>query len=181
MIKNINVNEADFIRFNKFVINRLSKSKVATTTDKLKHLALWFIIGLALTAMFRGNANSIFYFHWQTGLFTAIPFVLFIAFIIFNSKRLEKKLLPNSNGLMLGDKELKFCDSGITDTSSLGYSFYKWKAVREVVINDGDLYIFLDKTLAEIIPYSSFSDANEIDQLVCFIEERSCNKQSQTN
>lgn len=77
---------------------------------------------------------------------------------------------------MVGESKIEFCGKGITDTTLLGVSFYKWEAVEDVVENDGAVYIFLDKMLAEILPASSFKDTEERTELIDYVKSKMYNK-----
>ncbi|MCF4009941.1 YcxB family protein [Rheinheimera sp. UJ63] len=63
------------------------------------------------------------------------------------------------------EKKPEFGTDGITEINSLGNCFYKWESVESVEDNSGDLYIFLDKLFALIIPAASFSSDTEKAEL----------------
>lgn len=161
MNKNVTITEADYHKYNKFACKRLQSSSSSYRTVLLKNVLLWFLIGLIIISIFRGNPISVREFHWPTALGVAVPFILIIIFVTFNIKKFQRSAIPNANGLLLGERLLEFNEDGIKDTCSLGTTFYKWKAVEDICSNDSDIYIFVDKLLAQIIPSSSFDNDKE--------------------
>ena len=86
-------------------------------------------------------------------------------------RKLRQSSTPNENGLMLGEKTIEFATAGITEINPLGRCFYKWESVEALAENNGDLYIFLDKLLALIIPASSFSSDIEKAELQSIVKK----------
>lgn len=82
---------------------------------------------------------------------------------------------------MIGESKVEFCDKGITDTTSLGVSFYKWEAVEDVVENNGAVYVFLDKMLAEIFPSPTFKDSSERTEFIGYVKSKMHNKSLHQN
>ena len=78
-----------------------------------------------------------------------------------NMKKIEQGSVPKDGGLVVGKRLLEFGDEGIKDTCELGHFFYKWKAVHEIVSNNGSIYLFIDGLLAQIIPKNSFKNESE--------------------
>ena len=71
---------------------------------------------------------------------------------------------PKEDGIMLGDKTIEISEEGIRETQTLTQSFYSWTCVESVEENKGDLYLFLDNTLALIIPKTAFSSVKEKEE-----------------
>jgi hypothetical protein len=176
MIKITNISEDDFLSYSKFAISRLSETKPQSYKQMLINIASWMVIGFVLMYLFKKNSLDLPSFHWPTALLIAVPFLFLIGVFFYNLKNIQKKLLPNSNGLMIGESKIEFCDKGITDTTSLGVSFYKWEAVEDVVENNGAVYVFLDKMLAEIFPASTFKDSGERTELIDYVKNKMHNK-----
>jgi hypothetical protein len=83
---------------------------------------------------------------------------------------MERNSTPKENGLMLGKRTIEIDESGIKDISNLGTSIYKWEALEEVVKHEGNVYLFLDTVLAQIIPYSAFKNQDEMEEFATQIE-----------
>ena len=62
---------------------------------------------------------------------------------------------------MIGEKTIDYHSDGINETNHLGSCFYKCNAIEAIVENKGDLYIFVEKLLAVIIPANSFENEAE--------------------
>ncbi|BFM12469.1 hypothetical protein R50072_26220 [Simiduia litorea] len=77
--------------------------------------------------------------------------------------------MPSENGLMLGKRKIAFNESGITDSSHLGVSVYRWEALQGVEQYRGNVYLFLDTMLAQIFPASSFENSADRESFVEFI------------
>ena len=85
--------------------------------------------------------------------------MLFVIFaLLYNQQRYANALIPNEDGLVLGHKKLLFDEDGITEMSSFGTGFYKWRAVEAFEENEGEYYIFVDRAIAIIVPENAFTD-----------------------
>ncbi|WP_390591190.1 YcxB family protein [Simiduia litorea] len=108
-------------------------------------------------------------FHWPSGLAVVCPLVIFVFAYVRNLKEMERKSMPSENGLMLGKRKIAFNESGITDSSHLGVSVYRWEALQGVEQYRGNVYLFLDTMLAQIFPASSFENSADRESFVEFI------------
>ncbi|KDC53182.1 YcxB family protein [Pseudoalteromonas fuliginea] len=99
-----------------------------------------------------------------------MPFLILIIVFLYNNYKLKEQSIPNENGVMIGNKKIEFQADGICETNHLGSYFYKWQAVEAMEENKGDLYIFVDKLLALIIPASTFTNEAEKEELKAFIK-----------
>ncbi len=157
MIKTITVTKTDYLNFTNYAFNRLCESQPKGAVEFIKNVILWCIAAIAFMFVFQIDSISLSSFHWPSAAITALPFVVFIVAYSSNMRKLRQSSIPNENGLMLGEKTIEFSADGITEKTQCGSFFYKWESVGSVEDNNGDLYIFLDKLLALIIPSASFS------------------------
>lgn len=166
MIKEITVTADDYKRYCKFAIARSTpvKDEAKGLKPFLVNLIIWFVIAVVLVSVFQSKDFSLSKFHWPTALLTLLPFLVFIGVFISYLKKIEKNSKPKENGLMLGKRVIEINDSGIKDTNSFGSSLYKWQALEEVVTHEGNVYLFLDTMLAQIIPSSAFENEAEIEE-----------------
>ena len=173
MIKEITVTEDDYKRYCKFAIARSTPEKKEEKGLKpfLVNLAIWFVIAAAFFSVFQSKEFSLSKFHWPTALVTSLPFLVFIGAFISYLKKIEANSIPKENGPMLGNRVIEINDSGIKDTNSFGSSIYKWQALEEIVIHEGNVYLFLDTMLAQIIPSSSFENQDEMEEFTKHVEK----------
>ncbi|RUO38613.1 hypothetical protein CWE13_02920 [Aliidiomarina shirensis] len=165
MIKTIRVTKTDYLNFANYAYKRLCPPQAKGGIGFIKSMIMWCILAIAFMFAFQINSLSISSFHWPSAAMAAIPFVVFIFAYANNMRKLHQSSIPNENGLMLGEKTIEFGTDGITEINTLGKCFYKWESVESVEDNNGDLYIFLDKLLALIVPASSFSSDIEKAEL----------------
>lgn len=171
MIKEVAVTRQDFRTYSKFACSRLTAPENRGWKPLALNTTMWFVIAFVLVAVFRSTDFSLSLFHWPTAVATAVPFVVLIIAFVANLRRLEKSSIPKENGLMLGKRTIEIDESGIKDSSALGTSAYKWQAVEEIVEHEGNVYLFLDAIQAQVIPASSFSNREEVEDFVKHVKE----------
>lgn len=109
--------------------------------------------------------------HWPSAVIGAAPFLLLLCAYLFNVSKFKKLTIPNENGIVLGGKTLEFTPDGIKENSSLGHSFFAWTSVEEITENKGNIYIFIDKLYAVIVPASAFNAVEEAEEFKALIEK----------
>lgn len=135
-------------------------------------MILWFVVAIILTALFQLRGELMPFFHWPSALIASIPLLAVFLGIYLVFRSYQKSMSPNDNGFVLGEKTIEFSDAGIKESGTYGYSFFLWDVVEDVVENQDDLYIFIDKLYAVIIPGDSFPSKSEKEGLKQAIEER---------
>ena len=165
MIKTVTITKQDYLEYSDFAVKRLCVPKNQKNSGFLKNMIIWFVLAFAYMMVFQIKPISFSDFHWQSALITAIPFLIFIVAFLYETNKFKKLSIPNENGVMIGEKKLEFQSDGIMETYHLGSCFYKWEAIEAIEENKGDLYIFVDKLLALIIPANSFSSESEKSEL----------------
>ena len=171
MIKTITVTKTDYLNFTNYAFKRLCAPLPKGGAGFMKNMIIWCISAIAFMFVFQIDSLSLSGFHWPSAAIAALPFVVFIVAYSSNMRKLRQSSTPNENGLMLGEKTIEFGTDGITEINPLGKCFYKWESVESVEDNNGDLYIFLDKLLALIIPASSFSSDTEKAELQSIVKK----------
>lgn len=167
MIIEITVTKDDYTKFCKFAVDRISSPK-GNKNDRVKSLfsnvVIWLAIAFVSFSIFQSNEINFSQFHWPSALITTIPFLVFISTFLGYLSKVKLNALPNENGLMLGERTIEIDESGIRDTNSFGTSLYKWKSLHEVAVHKGNVYLFLDTMLAQIIPSSAFENEDEAEE-----------------
>jgi len=171
MIKTVTVTKTDYVNFTNYAFKRLSASQPKGGTGFIKNMIIWCISAIAFMFVFQMDSISLSSFHWPSAAIAALPFVVFIAAYAINMRELRQLSTPKENALMLGEKTIELAPAGITEINPGGSCFYKWNSVESVEDNNGDLYIFLDKLLAVIIPASSFSSDIEKADLQSIVKK----------
>lgn len=161
MIIEVSVTKDDYLTFCKFTIARVTSFQGAKKSDKAKsfivNLVVWAVIAFTSFSIFQSKEISFAKFHWPSALAASAPLLLFIAAILAYLSKAKSNSLPKENGPTLGKRVIEINDRGIRDTNSFGTCLYKWTSLDEVVLHEGNVYLFLDTMLAQIIPSSTFS------------------------
>ncbi|WP_404408120.1 YcxB family protein [Pseudidiomarina marina] len=165
MVKTININEKDYLAYTTYAFKRLSGSQQQKGAAFIKTVAIWCILAIAFMFMFRINSISLSSFHWPSAALTTLPFMAFIIVYFVNMHKLQKSSIPNENGMILGEKTIEFKSEGIIEIGSLSKCFYKWESIGSLEENNGDIYLFVDKLIALIIPARYFSSDVEKEEL----------------
>jgi len=170
MIKSVTITKQDFMDYSQFAVKRLCKPENPKSSEFIKNMLIWFVITVIFMTVFQIKSVSFSDFHWQSGLIVAVPFSIFLFAFLYNINKFKKLSIPNENGVMIGEKTIEFQTDGINETNHLGSCFYKWEAVESIEEHKGDLYIFVDKLLALIIPANSFATDAEKDELKALVQ-----------
>ena len=174
MIKSVTITKQNFMDYSQFALKRLCNPEAPKSpkgSGFLKNMIVWFVTTVIFMAIFQIKSVSFSDFHWQSALIVAVPFSIFLFAFIYNINTFKKLSIPNENGVMIGEKTIEFQTDGIKETNNLGNSFYRWEAVEAIEEHKGDLYIFIDKLLALIIPANSFSSEAEKDELKALVQK----------
>jgi len=173
MIKSIKITEKNYLDYSDFALKRLfkDKSKVKQAGGFLKNMIVWFVVTIIFMAIFQIKSINFASFHWQSSLITAVPFIIFIFAFLFNIKKCKRLSVPRENGLLIGNRTIELKPEGINEINSFGHSFYKWECVEALEENEGDIYIFVDKLLALIIPSEFFSTKAEKEELKALVQK----------
>ena len=171
MIKSINITKQNYLDYSDFAVKRLLKSETKKGSGFLKNMILWFVLAVIFMTVFQIKSIPFSSFHWQSALITATPLVIFIFAFLFNINKFKRLAIPKEDGLMLGNKTIEFQSEGINEINSFGHCFYKWEIVDALEENKGNIYIFVDKVLALIIPSESFSTSVEKEELKLLVQK----------
>lgn len=111
--------------------------------------------------VFQAITNKQFSIDWVSAAIGALPLLLFIIVYALNMIKLQNLIHPKKDGILLGEKTIEISEEGINEKHSLSHSFYSWDCIESILENQGDIYLFLDKMLALIIPATAFSSEAE--------------------
>lgn len=163
--------KADFINFTKFVGNkRLKNADENKIHSFLKNMVLWAVLTVLFLTFFQFQSIRLSDFHLMSGLMVGFPLFVFIVGYIIHSFKLRNACLPSENGIFLSNKVLHLDEQGLTCSCKEMTTQYQWSAFVDVDENQGDVYLFVDTMMAEIVPAASFADDNERTAFVEFVK-----------
>lgn len=165
------ITKQDYMAFWKYAYSRLAGNKQGSRKIMIKNIVLWAINTVIILSIIDHNTSYLDSFHWPSALITAIPLLLIMFFASYHFKKMQKLSIPEESGLLFGDREIVIDDTGITETSDFGASYYKWTAVDFVEEVEGNIYVFFDHILGYIFPDSCFSNDNERQELMGIIRQ----------
>ncbi|MFQ3249278.1 MAG: hypothetical protein ACI9O6_001082 [Glaciecola sp.] len=152
-----------FKEYSKYAFKRVSDKK-SQKGAFLINFVIWFFAVIFFMLTIQSFTNEKFSIDWSSAAFGAILPLIFVVNFVFNMIKLQRQMQPKEDGIMLGDKTIEISEEGIRETQTLTQSFYSWTCVESVEENKGDLYLFLDNTLALIIPKTAFSSVKEKEE-----------------
>lgn len=171
MIKVVNITKKDYLEYSKFALNRVCKSNNQGTFGFFKSMIIWCVLTISFMVVFQIKSINLPSLHWQSVVLTAGVFSIVVIGYLFNINKFKKRATPNENGVMLGEKTIEFRPDGISETNRLGNCFYKWEAVEAIEEHNDNVYIFIDKLLALIVPASAFTSSEDKLQLKALLQK----------
>jgi hypothetical protein len=163
--KQVTVTAEDYVKFCSVAYNRVTK-KVHNKWSFLKNFLIWCITTIVMMIIFQLMDFSLTPFHKPTAFLVATPLVLLIALLQSIFKNIQKSARPGEDSILIGQRTVEFSDEGFVQKDELNVSFIKWSALKELYEDGGDLYLFIDKALAFIIPASTFENDAERATLI---------------
>ncbi|MEQ5315622.1 YcxB family protein [Providencia vermicola] len=161
----VSLNRTDYIRFSRYCFKNKYFSKKKTSSLPFTLFIFVFIVACA----------SAFRYFQATLPIIFISFLLAVLlFITFTLRIVQSfnKAIPDDDGFLFIEREYRFDDEGMHETSNQGSSSIKWSAVQ-FIRTDGDLlYLFLDRVYAVIIPARSFTSEQESQQFILFVKSK---------
>lgn len=177
----INVTKEDFFTFSRYACSLLSSAKSTNNKSFIINFVFWIVFILGLFWAFNDFNLQFPPFHWPTAILTSTPFILYSLYFINNMQNIEQRAVSKEDGIIVGKHTLEFNSEGILDTCEFGHSFYKWIAVQDIISNKGNIYIFYDKLLGQIIPKSSFKNESEHNELMHNLKQMHKAKNTENN
>lgn len=170
MIKTFQTTKDDYSTYAKLAVARFRKDR--NILGVKPGLAIWFLTVVVLLFLFRITGFSLSAIHWPTALAVALPLLIISIVSVISGESIARVFYPKKDGLIIGQKTIELDDEGISDSSNLCNSFFKWSAFDEVVNYDGNVYILLGDMRALIFPESCFTSDAEREELYTFAKDR---------
>lgn len=154
---------ADWQRFHRYLLHRKQKTlKGFVSGGARNHLVVFVLLALIFMTLFAYLDRV----HWPTAFFVGTVAIVVMALFLINLLRLQRALAPSEGGPFVGRHRFVFDSQGI-HTAGDGYrSFHEWRIVKAVTRNDGLIMLFLDTTLAFILPEERLTAPDEVFDLV---------------
>jgi hypothetical protein len=168
--KKISISKECYLEFSAYAIKRVCAPKSSSKSFWF-NLILWCALTIIIMTIMQIDKVDLEKLHWPSAVIGAAPFLLLLCAYLFNVSKFKKLTIPNENGIVLGGKTLEFTPDGIKENSSLGHSFFAWTSVEEITENKGNIYIFIDKLYAVIVPASAFNAVEEAEEFKALIEK----------
>lgn len=170
----VEMTREDFIAYNTFTCGRINNAASWHNAKygMLYNFCLWLGIVLFFTFAFQLEAFD-GPFHWPSGIAVGIVFFALYAFNLYFAKKYQNKIFPRENGVVLGEKEIELSEMGVSEVGRLSRSEFNWEGFREVAEYQGHVYLYLEPTMAVIIPASTFKEESDLKQFLEAVEKLS--------
>jgi uncharacterized membrane protein len=166
----------DYLDFISFVRNRSVMVTSQNRTPFIRRLVT-FIISLLIGI---GVAVSINLFGGKIHLPSAIgaavlTFVIVVSVIYWQLKKFQNDTLPQPGGSVLGNHLYQFHDDAIHINAPYGTTQLVWRAVMSLEETPAHFFLFIDRSVAFILPKRSFADESAEAQFKAMVTEQ-CRK-----
>lgn len=168
----VNLNDDDYIAFNKYVLLNNPASRKNINKTKRSGPIMFYSIGIAVFIL----SHDFTFFLIEMALITVISIVW-----VMNSDKIYAKSVENNikNFMKEGeapynDKEsvITFNNETFDEISKNIDSKTKYSIVKKVAVTEEAVYIFINATRAYILPTRIFSDNEEKEKFIEFINSK---------
>jgi len=170
----IDVQINDYLAFVSFVRERSATD--ASPNPHLRRLVTFiisFLIGATMLVLLNLFGGKI---HLPSAIGAAVvTFSIVLSVMYWQLKKLQKNTLPQPDGSVLGNHLYQICDDAIIITSSYGTTKLIWRAVKSLEETPTHFFLFIDRSVAFILPKRSFADESVKSQFTAIVTER-CGK-----
>ncbi len=160
MTLNFTFTKEDYITFSTYTYQKLCKSN-NKPVKVIVNMLIWCVLTIVFLTLFRMAGARFGGFDVSSAVLTAIPFVVFIVTVLLHQMRFRRNAMPDENGIVLGNKRLELTQEGIVEHSEFAQCKYKWAALQGVDEHQGNLYLFIDNSIAVVIPKTAFISEQE--------------------
>jgi hypothetical protein len=142
----IDITREDYADFNKFHFKQ----------TRLKRTIMIGVLAIIITQMIVNGEG----FDLTATIISTIVGIGLYSFLIYRSLT-KTKNIPDSNGSILGEKEIEFAEDKIFYKTSNSEGSSDWSVVKELKESKGAFYLYMDANMAMLVPKRSFKDDNE--------------------
>lgn len=150
-----------------------ARARAAKSRDRKVIFIISFFIGIATVFLVKGFGGQI---HMPSAIGGAVFTSLVIVTVIFwEQKKSQDYLSPQPGGSLLGNHLYQIRDDAIHVNSSCGTTQLVWSAVKSLEETPIHFFLFIDRSVAFILPKRSFADESVKAQFKAIVAER-CGK-----
>ncbi|WP_028581885.1 YcxB family protein [Desulfogranum japonicum] len=136
-----------------------------------KNLAIWFVIGVITVILLNLFKFKNIEFHYITSIVTSLVMFAIIIFVLYKN---TNRMLPFTNGAILGEHEYIFSDEEIIDQRGKHKFCSTYDSILKIVETDNNLFLFIDKIAGYLINKDSISSEFSPDEISKFLRGK-CN------
>ena len=141
--------------------------------NSLVNIALWAIATFILMALYDYLFNDSVRenFHWPTAGFVIVIFSILLIAYFWELRKNHTSMQPDKDGIMFCARESRVDEVGIFTKSKYDETLIFWSAVKNIIEDEGAVYLFIDTFTAEIFPANCFNTDEERKQLLTFARQ----------
>jgi hypothetical protein len=144
----ITYEKEDWLRFQAFLENEISKRIKTTEDNVVVNVVVWAFVGAFAMFVYR----QFYEFHWPTaGFVAAIAVVIYMSFVR-HMRRFKDACAPSEAGGFIGSHSFVVTESGISSKGNRYKGFNDWSGVIEIVRDSGLIMLFIDTVQAYVFP-----------------------------
>jgi hypothetical protein len=142
------------------------------------------LISMALSEFLLEYLNSKFGDYLGGNIVNLLIFIVIFLFLYFCLKRFARLISVSvSDGMKAspGDIRLMASVDGISTVSEFGSAIFPWSIIRQIVVSEEDVLIYVSRLGANVIPNSAFSSQEELDRFLSYVQRMSGRKVTKTS
>ncbi|MFY8273564.1 YcxB family protein [Pseudoalteromonas sp. SSDWG2] len=160
MLITFRIQKDEYKKFTKFALKRASGNK-SEKKSFLASFAIWLLMAIVFMFIFLALGTKGFDFDIATAVVVLLPILVGVGVYFYEMLKIQKHALPKEDGFLLSESTVELKEDGLHASKDCATSFFSWKVVESISVNDGDYYLFIDNMYAIIIPNSAFKNENE--------------------
>lgn len=125
---------------------------------------LMFVVSVALLVSLISMVRS--FFPGALFIQLAMFLVLYSIFVHFWNRYSRRIMAPEQGGSLLGPHTFSLTPEGFEDRGNFSFSLTRWSGVQTIQETPGHLFVFIDKTVAHIIPRRAFATPEDYEEFV---------------
>lgn len=170
MLITFRIQKDEYKKFTKYALKRASGNK-SEKKSFLANFVIWFLMAIIFMFIFQAVGKKGLDFDIPTALIVLLPILVGVGVYFSEMLKIQKNTLPEENGFLLSESTIEIKEDGLHTSKDCSTSFFSWKTVESMSVNDGDFYLFLDNMYAIIIPNSAFTNENQAEEFRGLIEK----------
>jgi protein-S-isoprenylcysteine O-methyltransferase Ste14 len=169
----IDVTLDDYRAFLSFMQTRATHTLAQEGNPFLPKILMFLIaIVLGITLLFLVNAFG-GHIHLPSAIGAAVlVLVIVVSMVYWQMRRLQDQMLPQPEGSVLGSHLYKIREDAIHIHSSYGTTQLSWRGIKSLEETPRHFFLFIDRSVAFILPKHSFAGESQQNQFRSAVNER---------